>query len=115
MRRKLSLLLLCAGLSACAGQGGSPVQTIEAPPPGEPAGIVGLRPAQLTGTFGKPSFVRKETAFELWRYDGAACKAFFFLYGESGALAVRHVETAPRGRDIAADLNCLEALKARLS
>jgi hypothetical protein len=49
----------------------------------------------------------------MWRYDGAACKVFFFLYPYAGALLVRHVETLPRGREIAADQACLDSLRPR--
>jgi hypothetical protein len=48
----------------------------------------------------------------MWRYDGAACKAFFFLYGVPGTEQVRHVETLPRGQTDAADDGCLNALRA---
>ncbi len=66
----------------------------------------------LRAAFGQPAFVRKDTGSEMWRYDGAACKAFFFLYpGVSGATIVRHVETLPRGSAIAADENCLALLR----
>ena len=49
----------------------------------------------------------------MWRYDGASCKAFFFLYPAGNSLAVRHVETVPRGAEMAADAGCLNALRAR--
>ena len=98
-------------LAACATNGGSEkVSLPSAPRPGEPGGVVGLSPATMRGNFGTPSFVRKEGATELWRYDGNTCRAFFFLYPESAGLAVRHVETVPRGRDTAADPDCLNAL-----
>ena len=67
----------------------------------------GARPA---GGFGRPAFVRKDGGTEMWRYDGAACRAFFFLYGTPPA--VRHVETLPHGAQSAADMACLNALKA---
>jgi hypothetical protein len=64
----------------------------------------------LQAAFGKPAFVRKDGVTEMWRYDGAACRAFFFLYG--APLAVRHVETLPHGVQSAADSACLTALRA---
>ncbi len=63
----------------------------------------------LQAAFGRPAFVRKDGATEMWRYDGAACRAFFFLYGMP--LAVRHVETLPHGAQNAADPACLTALR----
>jgi hypothetical protein len=63
----------------------------------------------LQAVFGRPAFVRKDGSTEMWRYDGAACRAFFFLYGTPPA--VRHVETLPHGADSAADIACLTTLK----
>ena len=109
---------LCAALGACANQPPQqPPQTPSealpaAPPPGEPAWIISMNAQSLRTAFGQPAFVRKDSSSEMWRYDGAACKAFFFLYpGVSGGTVVRHVETLPRGSAIAADENCLAQLR----
>ena len=80
-----------------------------APPRGEPGQYLNLSADGLKAALGKPAFVRKDGATELWRYDGAACRAFFFLYG--APLAVRHVETIPHGKAEAADIGCLTALR----
>ena len=99
----------CLFLAACV----STVNKVKLPPapkPGEVGGVVGLSPATMRGNFGAPAFVRKDGTMELWRYDGPTCKAFFFLYPENAGLAVRHVETLPRGRETAADPDCLNAL-----
>lgn len=105
------LACACVLLAACAApQQQQRVELPAAPPPGEPGNVAGLSAVQIRVAFGEPAFVRKDGSMEMWRYDGAACKAFFFLYPASGALAVRHVETVPRGRDIAADSGCLDSL-----
>jgi hypothetical protein len=105
------LALLAAG---CANQGPRAPRTAatipNAPPRGEPPAYINLSTAALQATLGRPAFVRKDGAIEMWRYDGAACRAFFFLYGTP--LAVRHVETLPRGVNAAADNGCLTALRA---
>ena len=103
--RLLLIAALCASVCACA--------TPPAPPVGEPSGIAGLEASQLRVAFGAPVFVRKDGTAEMWRYDTASCKAFFFLYPEANSLSVRHVETLPRGQDMAADAGCLSALRAR--
>jgi hypothetical protein len=90
-----------------------PVRLPDAPPEGEPAGTTGLSDVALRAAFGAPALVRKDGGAQIWRYDGAGCKAFFFLYSRDGKTAVWHVETSPRGRSIAADENCLSALRAR--
>jgi hypothetical protein len=118
MKRYFAPLALCALLGACAAPtgGSGPAPTVSlpaAPPAGEPAGTTGLHAADLRAQFGTPSFVRHDGTAEIWRFDGAACKAFFFLYSRDGNTAVWHVETAPRGASIAADEGCLSALKAR--
>ena len=82
------------------------------PPAGEPTAYLNLPPANLRGLLGAPQFVRQDGASEMWRYDGASCRAFFFLQGPAGNQTVRHVETLPAGAASAADPLCLNALKA---
>jgi hypothetical protein len=111
MIRPVILAGLCATLAACAAPQAERVSLPSAPPPGEPGNVAGLNAAQIRTAFGAPAFVRHDGKTEMWRYDGASCKAFFFLYpSDAGGLAVRHVETLPRGQQIAADSGCLDAL-----
>jgi hypothetical protein len=109
----LSIAFLAAGCATQAPKAPAPVPRTAipaAPSRGEPAQYLNMASATLQAAFGKPAFVRKDGATEMWRYDGTACRAFFFL---SGAPAVvRHVETLPHGRDSAADMGCLTALKS---
>ena len=119
MMRKLAMLSLCSLLAACASS--KPVVTVQqpaprvalppAPPPGEPADLAGLKSTQLRLAFGTPAFVRKDGTAEIWRYDSASCKAFFFLYPFGDAMLVRHVETLPRGGRMAADESCLSTFR----
>ena len=120
MMRPLMAALLCVTLAACATtqrqqaqQGPQQIALPPAPPPGEPNGLPGLEAAQLRVTFGQPALIRKDGHSEMWRYDSASCKVFFFLYPSGSSFAVRHVETVPRGRDIAADESCLATFRAR--
>ena len=76
---------------------------------------MGLAAQDVRTAYGAPAFVRKDGGDQMWRYDGASCKAFFFLYPNGGTLAVRHVETLPRGPRWAADPACLNALRAAAS
>ena len=104
---------LCAALGACAAtpQPAPIVALPPAPPPGEPIGLPGMDAKALRVAFGTPAFVRKDGQVEMWRYDNPSCRAFFFLYADGNALTVRHVETVPRGRDMAADEGCLAQLR----
>ncbi|HMH64746.1 MAG TPA: hypothetical protein VK515_04130 [Rhizomicrobium sp.] len=108
----LILALLAAGCAAKAPQASVQASAVipPAPPRGEPSLYLNMQGPGLQAAFGRPAFVRRDGATEMWRYDGAACRAFFFLYG--APLAVRHVETLPHGVQSAADSACLTALRA---
>jgi hypothetical protein len=110
----LSLTLLAGACAARAPQAPSPQPATasipSAPPRGEPSQYINMAATGLQAAFGKPAFVRKDGVTEMWRYDGSACRAFFFLYGSP--LMVRHVETLPHGVESAADSACLTALQA---
>jgi hypothetical protein len=67
----------------------------------------------LRAAYGAPDFIRREMDTELWRYDGAACAAFFFLYREGDVLKLRYSETLPRGMSMAADPACVQSLSGR--
>jgi hypothetical protein len=112
MIRPLAIAALCALLAACAAPGPQ-VALPSAPPAGEPGNIAGLTTEQIKIAFGQPAFVRKDNGTQMWRYDGAGCKAFFFFYPVGSALTVKHVETLPRGAEIAADSTCLASLQVQ--
>jgi hypothetical protein len=112
IRRGLALSLLVL-LGACATT--HPADRVPLPPPppsGEPANFVGINEAALRTTFGTPAFVRKDGTIQMWRYKGAGCQAFFFLYPTRGELTVQHVETLPHPNDSATDTSCLQSLHA---
>ena len=126
MIRRLALpplFLLLAGCAQTTGprvasvppRPGAPAPAVPippAPPAGEPRDYVNLPPANLRSMLGQPQFLRVDGETQMWRYDGAACRAFFFLQGPKGSETVRHVETLPAGTGSAADPLCLNALRA---
>ena len=103
-------------MAGCAAKAPAPVAPapvpIPAPPPrpSAPPAFDGLSSDALKTRLGTPAFSRKDGTTEMWRYDGASCRAFFFLYGAPPV--VRHVETLPHGSGSAADMACLSALKS---
>ena len=105
------LLLLLGGCATTAPHAVQGVPIPAAPQTGEPDDLVGLSGPQLRAIFGAPALLRQDRIAELWRYDGAGCHAFFFLYDKDGHKQVRHVETLPRGTVMAADDKCLSALR----
>jgi hypothetical protein len=116
MIRPLIAIVICLALAACATRqpAAPPVARVAlpaAPPQGEPGDVTGLKPEQLKLAFGAPAFVRTDGTVQMWRYDSSTCKVFFFFYPYGDSLLVRHVETVPRGRNIAADLACLDTLR----
>lgn len=115
MLRRFFCLILALAAAGCAAKApSSPAPSASAIPPaprrGEPSQYLNMPVSGLQAAFGKPAFVRKDGATEMWRYDGQSCRAFFFLYG--APLMVRHVETLPHGAQDAADIACLTALRA---
>lgn len=118
MLRRLFCLVLVLFAAGCAAK--APPPPAPAPPPssaippapprGEPGQYLNMPASDLQAAFGKPAFVRRDGATEMWRYDGQTCRAIFFLYGTP--LTVRHVETLPHAAQNAADMDCLIALRA---
>jgi hypothetical protein len=113
MRVRIAPLVLCVGLAACAAPQHQVASLPPPPPAGEPSGVAGLTAHEVRVTYGTPDFVRKDRSTEMWRYDGQACRAFFFLYASGADETVRHVETLPRGATMAADQACLDGFKMR--
>lgn len=114
MMRHAAIFLIVLLAAGCATGGKPPAprptsSIPSAPPRGEPPAYFNLSAKALQAALGRPAFVRKDGATEMWRYDGATCRAFFFFYG--APLAVRHVETLPNGARSAADNACLNALR----
>jgi hypothetical protein len=77
---------------------------------GEPTDFIGQSGRQLQTLLGVPAFTRKESGSEMWRYDTRQCRVFFFLYPAGTGLSVRHVETVPHAKAVAADAACLSIL-----
>jgi hypothetical protein len=117
MIRRFAILFVGLAAAGCAAKVPPPTWTAPAPgaippapPRGEPGQYLNMAAPNLQAALGRPAFIRKDGGTEMWRYDGAACRAFFFLYGSPPA--VRHVETLPHGADSAADMDCLTVLKS---
>jgi hypothetical protein len=118
MRKSVAALMVVtlAGCAAPRQAPSPPVAPIPAAPlapKSEPDVFTGIQATQLRALAGAPAFTRKDGATEMWRYDIAACRAFFFLTGTPPK--VQHIETLPRGKDSEADPACLSALRARTS
>ena len=116
MKKNIAVLFALA-LAGCAAPQRAPspptVPIPSAPPAREPDAFTGLQAAQLRAMAGAPAFTRKDGATEMWRYDTASCRAFFFFTGAPPK--VQHVETVPRGANSAADPACLNALRVKQS
>lgn len=112
MKRILTIAAASALLAACAHKPVTDrVALPAAPPPGEPPGLIGISAGALIVALGAPTFTRKDGETEMWRYDGQACKAWFFLYPDRSVMTVRHVETSPRPSTASFDATCLTALR----
>jgi hypothetical protein len=116
MKKNFTVLFVLT-LAGCAAPQRAPspptVPIPPAPPVREPDSFTGLQAAQLRALAGAPAFTRTDGATEMWRYDTASCRAFFFFTGAPPK--VQHVETVPRGPGNDADPACLNALRAKRS
>lgn len=111
----LTLLVACAGADDTSETlSGTPTTTIETtspkvanvPPPEAaapditapaPEELIGLRPVEISETFGTASLVRRDRGTEIWQYRARECVLFLFLYTKSSndtdnALSVRHID-----------------------
>ena len=61
--------------------------------------LIGLSSDAVTALLGPPQFRRREAPAEIWRYRTKTCFLDLFLYQDSDALQVAHVEV--RGPDVA--------------
>ncbi len=112
--------LMMFAVAGCAAQPRPPAVSIPAPAPtvpipsapprGEPPSFTGIDVTRLRALAGSPAFARKDGATEMWRYDAGSCRVFFFLAGAPAK--VQHVETMPRGKNGAADPDCLSVLQS---
>lgn len=113
--KKSIICLMALALAGCAHEQRAPTPApvpLPPPPPArEPDRFNGLQGQQLQALAGAPAFARKDGPTEMWRYDRASCRAFFFFTGSPAK--VQHVETLPRGADGGADQACLNALRVR--
>ena len=102
MRRLiLASTLIVAG---CATRPEQPQPTQQIPPePVSPQArqILGLTPNELVGHFGKPALqIREGNSLKL-QFRGRSCVLDAYLYPQSGAYRVTHVDTrSPSGVDV---------------
>ena len=107
MTRKLASLALVLVLAACAHQAAPPpsntpnVPIPRTPPRGEPDQFSGISVDRLQVLLGSPAFIRKDGATEMWRYDTATPS---FCTAPEPIAKVRHIETVPQGKGIAASV-----------
>jgi len=62
-----------------------------------PEALIGLKPVELSETFGAASLVRRDRGAEIWQYRARECVLFLFLYTKSvtdtsDGLRVRHID-----------------------
>jgi hypothetical protein len=72
---------------------------------------LGADASYFRAEYGPPDFVRQEIDSQLWRYDGADCALFLFLYQESENYLLRHAETDPPGIAGNVDTACITSIK----
>jgi len=101
-------------LSACATRPEQqPVQQIPTPEPTSPQArqILGLTPNELVGHFGKPALQIREGSSLKLQFRGRQCVLDAYLYPQSGALRVTHVDTRSQSGADMDQAACIFALE----
>jgi hypothetical protein len=113
MRRLILASTLILAGCATRPQEQPPTQQIPQPQPTSPQAreILGLTPNELVGHFGKPALqIREGNSLKL-QFRGRTCVLDAYLYPQSGAYRVTHVDTrSPSGVDMA-QAACIFALE----
>jgi predicted small lipoprotein YifL len=78
----------------------------------DPARLAGLTRDKVRDLLGQPTFVRRESVAEFWRYRHRTCILELYFYEKGGAQVLDHMETRAAGRDAQAIGRCLGALVA---
>jgi hypothetical protein len=124
-RRAGTVLIAALGLlGACTAQQASPeiampVPVVQTPsvvaspdPPPLPEAIIGLDRDGLTDELGKPVFLMRAQAAEIWQYRAENCVLDLYLYEESGALRVLYLEARDSYGATQAPGACIAAVHA---
>jgi hypothetical protein len=111
-------------LAACtASQNSAPVNSLApavessigiAPsnPPPLPETIIGLDSDGLSAELGKPVFLMRAKAAEIWQYRAEGCVLDLYLYEESGAMRVLYLEARDSAGESQAPGICIAAIHA---
>ena len=80
--------------------------------------LVAMTPQGVRDLLGEPGLLRREGPGEMWRYVGAECVLFLFLYPaggeEKGSAQVTHAEFGARENGAEPDTaGCIDALMLR--
>ncbi|MEX2200041.1 MAG: hypothetical protein WD711_01500 [Dongiaceae bacterium] len=81
-------------------------------PPPLPEAIIGLDRDGLTDELGKPVFLMRAQAAEIWQYRADGCVLDLYLYEESGALRVLYLEARDSFGATQAPGACIAAVHA---
>lgn len=76
----------------------------------DPNRLFGLDGHRVAELLGPASFVRRDGPAEVWQYRAEACVLDVYLYKESGALAVAHVDLRQRRTATLPARRCFRAM-----
>ena len=118
----LLLPALIAALSGCTQLPATPavspspsVALAPAPTPGEPAlpppeALIGADRDTIADRLGKPVFLMRAQASEIWQYRAAGCVLDVYLYEEAGAMRVAYIEARDLAGTELAPGDCMKAV-----
>jgi hypothetical protein len=118
----LLLALTLAALGACtqtlpepeplAETATAPTAAVPAPEAPPPETLLGASREAVAERLGKPMFLMRAEASEIWQYRAQGCVLDLFLYEDAGDMRVTYIEARDLAGSAVAPADCLRAVHA---
>jgi hypothetical protein len=89
-----------------------PESPLSPEPPPPPEALIGADRDTLAERLGKPVFLMRAQASEIWQYRAQGCVLDLFLYEDAGDMRVTYIEARDLAGTAIAPADCLRAVHA---